>query len=426
MVIYDIFPRKMTLIGLISLTGILVLFFITNSQSKKRLNAFYQQDVPAYQVYCGALRLINENQQLEKSIPLTTPRMKINQEAILYSLNDLAQISRSSILSKESVNKFRKNVENKNTIVPAGELSVLETDMQDFIENYLTKKKNELNKSIQQVTMISIVGVLGFIFFIILLINIYRIYRSNLLKLSTTTSALEEQHLISINNSKLVSLGDMAAGLSHEINNPLAVILGRIEILFPRVVSGVANKEDVLKVLSKITEMSKRIAGITTSMNKVYSKRQSVSCELIKVSDVLETILKLFSQQFEAAFIEIKKTGKCDLEVMGNYNDVAQILTSLLTNSYEELQNLKGPRRITIDCDSDEKFGLIHISDSGKGISAEIRERIFDPFFTTKDVGMGVGLGLSVSYNLAHLMRGDLALTSENEPTTFTLKLPLE
>jgi signal transduction histidine kinase len=233
---------------------------------------------------------------------------------------------------------------------------------------------------------------------------------------------IQEQSMI--NSSRLASLGEMAAGLAHEINNPLAVIIGRVEIIMSQISNGSVTEFEINKTMSKIHDMAFRISKIVTSMRKISKSNQAE--DLVKTSLVLviEDILNISSEKIRNSSVSLdySQVDKAFL-VEVNFSQLSQVIINLINNSIDELVKLPdGKRNIWISTEEFEGQTILKIRDSGMGIPLAVREKLFQPFFTTKDVGKGTGLGLSISKALMVEMGGDLELSAELSQTCFILK----
>jgi C4-dicarboxylate-specific signal transduction histidine kinase len=301
----------------------------------------------------------------------------------------------------------------------------LRNDVQTLVEEYLFKKNEAIKQQVIFGQVSSIVTVVGFIFFLFLILAIYRRYQSNAQTLVQVTHSLELERLASIQSSKLASLGEMAAGLAHEINNPLAVIIGRAEMIMTQISEGSATDVEVSKTISKINDMAFRISKIVTSMRKISKGAVNNDLASINLNSVIEDILNLSSERLRTSLISLDRSGvDSDLNVMASFTQLSQVIINLFNNSIDELIKMPEENRSIVL--STEQIGtevILRISDSGQGIPDAVRKKLFEPFFTTKEVGKGTGLGLSISKGLMIDMGGNLELSPDLNQTCFILKL---
>jgi signal transduction histidine kinase len=229
------------------------------------------------------------------------------------------------------------------------------------------------------------------------------------------------------NMQKLVFLGKLAAGLSHEFNNPLAVILGFADLLLEKTEKGTRNYE-ILKTIERQGFNCKRIVEnlISFAASPDMTKYSTdVNTNLEKVISVVRDILRR-----EKIIIEKNLTENLP-RAKGNPAHLRQVFMNLITNA---VAAMRGGGCLTIFTRHDRSKNRLEIlfKDTGHGIKREYRNEIFDPFFTTRAVGEGGGLGLSVCYGLISKSDGEITfetITEEedkkNKGTTFTVSLPV-
>ncbi|MGC8718626.1 MAG: ATP-binding protein [Thermodesulforhabdaceae bacterium] len=231
-----------------------------------------------------------------------------------------------------------------------------------------------------------------------------------------------------INTEKLASLGTLAAGVAHELNNPLGIMLGFCELLLERFEPGSMEYDD-LKVIERHGLHCKSIVERLLSFARFSEEREEV-CDVnenIKmVTSVIEHNLEINNISLECIMDEDVPPVKCDPR------SFQQVLLNLITNSIHALRN-RQEKKISIRTRKhNDEFVEITVSDTGCGIPKRILPRIFDPFFTTKKVGEGTGLGLSVTYGIINQFNGSIScesISEEDDPeragTTFTILLPV-
>ncbi len=232
----------------------------------------------------------------------------------------------------------------------------------------------------------------------------------------------QEKNLIS--SSRLASLGEMAAGIAHEINNPLAVIIGRTELILTQIAEGSLSEVDIEKALSKINDMAQRISKIVISMRKV-SRADIGEVVSTKLVDAIDDVLNLSAEKIRLSSIKVDLSGlHQETCIQINFAQFSQVLINILGNSIDELQkNAEGNKRIWIQDEELDGYVILKITDSGAGIPEETRAKLFQPFFSTKEIGKGTGLGLSISKSLMVGMGGDLVLSPDLNQTCFILTL---
>ncbi|MBY0515681.1 MAG: PAS domain-containing protein [Bacteriovoracaceae bacterium] len=224
-------------------------------------------------------------------------------------------------------------------------------------------------------------------------------------------------------STKLTALGEMAGGIAHEINNPLSILRGFIDLMKKNLERDNFNKENFLQYLDKSNLTLQRISKTVLSMKRM--SRDSSQDPMVHQS--LNSIVKDTYDLVKDKFIEEKITLniellKNDVEVFCRPIEISQVLLNLLMNAF---QVLKAGGTVGLKIDLIEGHVKISISDTGPGVPKEMTQKIFEPFFTTKDIGKGVGLGLSISKKIIESHKGKLYLLEKSQLTTFVIELPL-
>ena len=221
-------------------------------------------------------------------------------------------------------------------------------------------------------------------------------------------------------SDRLAMIGQLAAGVAHEINNPLGSIL-----LFCRLIMQQAPAEGrVRENLERIEKETKRCHTIVKSLLDFARERKPL-VEFVDVNKLLDATLKLFEGQF--FFQNIQVVREYDLKlgaIEADQSQLQQVFMNVILNAADAM-NGKGRLTLATRANDQDECIEISISDTGCGIPPENIDRIFDPFFTTKGVGHGTGLGLSVSYGIIQSHNGDISVSSDpGAGTTFTISLP--
>ena len=218
---------------------------------------------------------------------------------------------------------------------------------------------------------------------------------------------------------KLAGIGSFAAGIAHDINNPLQLILGLSENLTEE-----TDLEAVHLQAKDIIEAVKRTTAICRDLTS-YSRRASLRQDgLISVNSKLDEALKIARYAVALQDIEIRKCYQPDVVVKGNPDQLLHVFVNLITNAVHAMEH-RGV--LTLETATIADRTQVRVSDTGSGIAPELLNRIFDPFFTTKPPGKGTGLGLYNIKNVIHHMHGAIGVDSQvGHGSTFTLTFPGE
>jgi C4-dicarboxylate-specific signal transduction histidine kinase/integral membrane sensor domain MASE1 len=229
-----------------------------------------------------------------------------------------------------------------------------------------------------------------------------------------------------IHSSKMASLGEMASGVAHEINNPLAIIGAKVYRISQILSKESMTSEPLTRELDEIGKTVRRIANIIKGL-KTFSRNGDddplISCQL---STVIDDTLYVCSERFKNMGIELLLDQVPDQAVYIRPTQISQVLLNLLNNAYDAIVNLdKKWIRISYTLLKDGMLA-VSVSDSGVKIPDEVAERIMQPFFTTKEIGKGTGIGLSISKGIMQSHGGDLRLDRAADHTTFIFTVPCE
>lgn len=224
-----------------------------------------------------------------------------------------------------------------------------------------------------------------------------------------------------IQAEKLATLGTLAGGVAHEINNPLTAVLTNAQIL------KMTASAEMRESLSLIEEGAKRCQVIVQKLMKYARKTaEEAPHRLVDLNEVVKGTCSLLGFQFQQENIQIEMRLASVPAVLGVANELEQVLTNLLVNARDAILAAKVPGRILVETRTVKSFVELIVQDNGIGIAKENLKKIFDPFFTTKDIGAGTGLGLAVSFGILKRHQADLHVDSTpGKGATFTLKFPL-
>lgn len=229
--------------------------------------------------------------------------------------------------------------------------------------------------------------------------------------------------------AKLASVGELAAGIAHEINNPLAVIneeAGLMKDLLDPSLGAQAGPEDLVEHLDSIQESVFRCRDVTHKLLK-FVRRTDVEMQHHDANAIIDSVIDgLLGRELAVSSIEVVRDYGPNLpDLMTDRNQLQQVLLNIINNAIDALEDKPGTIRIRTRREG--RWLRISISDTGKGMTQEQLGKIFLPFYTTKEVGKGTGLGLSVSYGIVKHFGGEIEVESTpGVGSTFTVTLPLE
>ena len=249
------------------------------------------------------------------------------------------------------------------------------------------------------------------------------------------TEQIEAQAQL-IQASKLATLGEMASGIAHELNQPLSVVGMAAELSLMSMDAGAFDTEFVRKKLETITGQKERMAGIINHM-RLFSRKDETRLAPFDPAESVRGAVGLTANQLEASGIELEATVPAACRnVSGHLLQLEQVVLNLLNNARDAVVDAmesagsgKGrpaPRvRVSLVDDKRRKAVVISVADTGGGIPEQALGRIFDPFFTTKKEGRGTGLGLSISYSIIDSMGGRLEAQNADGGAVFRITLPV-
>jgi two-component system, NtrC family, sensor kinase len=246
-------------------------------------------------------------------------------------------------------------------------------------------------------------------------------------RLETAYDEIQSAQASLIHSEKLATVGTIAAGLAHELNNPLAGLQGCLRRLKSPNLS--PQKRD--NYIQMMNEGAKRIESVVSHLLN-FSRKHDFSFIPVRVDQVIESSLLLVAYQLENSRVSIKKSFESDLPfVNGSMNHLEQVFVNLFLNSIDSINEKcdsypENERRISIACRLKNNWIIINVEDTGIGIDEKNRTNIFEPLFTTKKIGKGTGLGLAVCYNIIQAHHGEIeVLQSHTQGANFRIILPV-
>ena len=242
------------------------------------------------------------------------------------------------------------------------------------------------------------------------------------------TKTIQEQQLQLIQSAKMSSLGEMAGGIAHEINNPLAIIMSANNLLKKIYQQPERDPALIEKCTQNIEKTVNRITKIVQGLRIVTRDGTREDFASVKIKDVMEDVLSLCVEKFKND--GVKLSVDLDDPVFETNVDckrvqISQVFINLLGNAFDAIEKLD-ERWVKIECTKNDEFIEFRITDSGKGIPQDIRESIFKPFFTTKEIGKGTGIGLSLSTTIINDHSGTFSIDEKSPNTCFVITLSIK
>ncbi|MCP4672316.1 MAG: HAMP domain-containing protein, partial [Desulfobacula sp.] len=221
--------------------------------------------------------------------------------------------------------------------------------------------------------------------------------------------------------AKLAALGQLAAGIAHELNQPLSAIRSynhNVNILLSQ-----SRSNEALEILGKIDELVERVADMTNRF-KNLARRSDTKLDAVNIKQTIDETLEFFQAKFTRDNIQLEYDyADQSLAVSADKVRLGQVLINLFQNALDAMQN-SHIKKLSIDVKQSLDFITISVADSGNGLPNDELEKIFDPFYTSKEVGQGVGLGLTISYNIINDFNGSLKVIQNHmNGLTFIIKL---
>jgi len=353
--------------------------------------------------HVGSLIVRKQNEvklnELLRSLPDENPNpiFRVSQEGIILYANAASQ----------DVLKAWKSREGQP--LPADLISMIHTSLQN-------NRPGKLEIIVETKTFVLLI-------FPMFLGKYANLYLTDVTEIKNTEALMREQEAKMMAASKLASLGEMAGGIAHEINNPLAIIHANGNLLRD-LMNENFDKAMGLKITEKIIVTTERVAKIIRGLRAISRNGDNDPFDTSTVEQIIEEALGVCREKFKVHDVTIKIENSCPLtNIECKKVQIIQVLLNFLNNAYDAIEEL--PER-WVKIGVKENQGNIEISvvDSGPGLPPYVREKICQPFFTTKKVGKGTGLGLSISKGIIEAHKGKLSVDDACKNTCFLITLP--
>lgn len=244
-------------------------------------------------------------------------------------------------------------------------------------------------------------------------------------ELKRSAEGIQQQRDSMIGASKFTELGEMAAGMAHEINTPLGAITLSASQLRDLLPEKFEHRDIALEIVDDILSSSEKISRIVRGL-KNLSRDSSKDLDFVfcDLPELIQESLALCEASLRAKKIELRASNlPANLDIQCNPSQVSQVLLNLVNNARDAVE-LLDERWIQISLTSKSNQVELRITDSGAGLSPEVREKLFQPFFTTKEVGKGTGMGLSIVFAIVQKHKGEIFVDEKNSHTSFVIRLP--
>jgi C4-dicarboxylate-specific signal transduction histidine kinase len=243
--------------------------------------------------------------------------------------------------------------------------------------------------------------------------------------LQSSEKTIAQQNEMMVQTAKMASLGQMSAGVAHEINNPLAIISGTSQQLTMRLKKYPEIDQETEKFIERINRSVLRISKIVSGL-KTFARDSSLDPKTPEsLRKILEESMELSIERFRKFECSLEAASIPDVKIACRPTEIEQVLINLLGNALDAILDLpKEQHWVRIETQFNNQKMQIRVIDGGHGIPEEIARKIMDPFFTTKEIGKGTGLGLSISIGILRDHGGDLFLDRSHPNTCFVLELP--
>jgi two-component system, NtrC family, sensor kinase len=251
-------------------------------------------------------------------------------------------------------------------------------------------------------------------------------------ELAETNQRLRQAQGQLVQSEKMASLGQLVAGIAHEINNPLAFVINNIFMVqeqLTKLASEVPNGHPV--ALPTINKMRTRVDHMREGTDRVgdlvaklrtFSRLDEGQIKTIDIHESIESVLLFLRHKMENR-IEVERSYNATGDLTCLAGELNQVLMNVIGNA---IDSIEAAGRISLSTNVRDGNFVIAVRDTGKGIPENIRDKVFEPFFTTKPIGQGTGLGLAISYGIIQAHRGSIEFSSEiGKGTEFILKIPM-
>lgn len=364
----------------------------------------------------GFAFIVNKEGKLQTT-PITKPFLDILPGKIIYKdfLNDQTSDPNEIRVSVKPDSKNRKNIYVASFLKNGDWLLVYQQRAADAFA--------DLNKTFKITTILMLLGPLGVV---IMAFTLSRMIVNRIARADTEKQLMNEKV---VEAGKLASVGELAAGVAHEINNPVAIMVEEAgwmgDLLEEEEFQESKNLAEFKKSIGQIQTQGKRCKQITHKLLS-FARRTDGSVQDVDINDMLEELVALSAQRAKYSMVEIQPDYQENLPCLKfSLSELQQVFFNIINNAIDAMEKNGG--QLKISSRRKDNYIVVEISDTGTGIPEANLSRIFDPFFTTKPIGKGTGLGLSICYGIIDKMGGKIKCKSSVDVgTTFWVSIPIQ
>lgn len=239
-----------------------------------------------------------------------------------------------------------------------------------------------------------------------------------------TEKIIAFQNQALMQSAKLTALGEMASGIAHEINNPVAVIFWKSGRMLELLQEGNLDAEYFHEGITKIRTTAEKIAKVIRSLRALCRDGAVDAPQSVQLSALLEDTLEVCRERFKSGGVEIQILGLLpEMHLTCRITEISQAILNLLNNAYDAVESME-KKWIQIEIEEDQDQIKIAVRDSGPGLTKDGLEKLFQPLFSTKPVGKGTGLGLSLAKKMVESHQGTLVFDTNSKQTRFVIQIP--
>jgi signal transduction histidine kinase len=298
-----------------------------------------------------------------------------------------------------------------------------------FIESLAKSREESIRKRNYVIWGLFVAAILAVSFLVFIWGRISNVFHSNIEERIQIEKDLTEQKEAALKTQKLVTMGEMAAGIGHEINNPLTIIKGFASAIKIKIATNKTNENEIVEIMTKIDSTADRVFAIVRTIKNLSRDCENDDYDILDFNEVIQDTLIITKEKLAKNSIDlvIDDIQPQSFHVLGRLSELSQVLINLVNNAADAIAEHNPEEKqihISLNISNPEQL-ILKVSNTGPVIPEEIRGKIFNTFYTTKEVGKGTGLGLSLSKKIINNHQGELFLEAPMKQTTFVIKLPI-